>query len=190
MIGLKLYAVLFFFVAAIIQSCGNNGNKTTQKTDLNSKEFQDKLVDANKMYVKRESDEIDQYVKHKGWEMITSGTGLRYMITAKGTGELAAEDTLFQKFASVKFNVKLLNGTICYSSDSTGIREFLIGQDDIETGLHEGIQYMHVGDKAVFILPSHLAYGLMGDQRRIPPKSSVLYDIELVSLRKVPLKSK
>lgn len=180
--------VLLTVSLSVIQSCGSSQNKTSQKTDVGSKAFQDKLIDANKMYVKKESDEIDQYVKRKEWEMITTGTGLRYMITKKGTGESASEDPSFNKFAKVKFQVSLLDGTICYSSDSTGLREFMIGQDDVETGLHEGIQYMHVGDVARFILPSHLAYGLMGDQRKIPPKSSVLYDIELLSLRKMPKK--
>jgi FKBP-type peptidyl-prolyl cis-trans isomerase FkpA len=177
--------LLVIYSVCLFQACGSSNNKTSKQPDVNSKAFQDKLIDANKMYVKKESDEIDQYVKRKGWDMITTGTGLRYMIVKKGTGELAAADPAFNKFAKVKFQVSLLDGTICYSSDSTGTREFMIGQDDVETGLHEGIQYMHVGDKALFILPSHLAYGLMGDQRRIPPKSSVLYDIELLSLRKI-----
>ena len=185
---IAVYIVMIIGSVCVLQSCGGSHNKPSKKTDIGSKAFQDKLIDANKMYVKKESDEIDQYVKRKEWDMITTGTGLRYMIIKKGTGELAKEDSSFNKFAKVKFKVSLLNGTICYSSDSTGLREFMIGQDDVETGVHEGIQYMHVGDVARFILPSHLAYGLMGDQRKIPPKSSVLYDIELLSLRKIPKK--
>lgn len=185
MIKQNTFLFSFFVSLTIFISCGDSHKKTTQNTDLTSKSFQDKLIEANKMYVKRENDEINQYVKHAGWEMITTGTGLRYMVTKKGTGELAIEDTAFNKYVKIKFKVSLLDGTICYSSDSTGLREFLIGHDDVESGLHEGIQYMHVGDNAIFILPSHLAYGLIGDQRKIPPKASVLYDIDLLSLRKI-----
>lgn len=181
--------IAIVYASTLLQlSCGNNQDKPVQKTNIESKEFKEKLINANQMSVKRESDEIDQYVKHKGWNMITTGTGLRYMIIKKGTGELANEDTAFRKFVTVKFNVSLMDGTICYSSDSTGVREFLVGHDDVETGLHEGIQYLHVGDKALFILPSHLAYGLVGDQRKIPPKASVQFDIELISMRKMPVK--
>jgi hypothetical protein len=32
------------------------------------------------------------------------------------------------------------------------------------------------------ILPSHLAYGLIGDQDVIPPKSTLVYDIELIDI--------
>ena len=49
--------------------------------------------------------------------------------------------------------------------------------------MHEGVKYMHVGDKAVIILPSHLAYGLVGDEHKIPPHASLLYELELLSVR-------
>ena len=58
-----------FAIALAMLSCGNSHTKPPKKTNIQSKEFQDKLVDANKMYVKRESDEIDQYVAHQGWQM-------------------------------------------------------------------------------------------------------------------------
>lgn len=170
--------VLILLVVTGIQSCSDGHKKTTQKTNIQSKEFQDKLIEANKMYVKRENDEIDQYVAHRGWQMITTGTGLRYMITKKGTGELAVNE----KQAKVNYKITLLDGTVCYSSDSTGAKVFVIGKDNVESGLHEGIQLLHVGDKAVFILPSHLAHGLIGDENKIPPHATVIYDIELIAI--------
>ncbi len=172
-----------FAIALAMLSCGNSHTKPPKKTNIQSKEFQDKLVDANKMYVKRESDEIDQYVAHQGWQMITTGTGLRYMIIKKGAGRSAKPDSNETVKVKVKFKKSLLDGTLCYSSDSTGAEEFVVGKDNVETGLHEGIQFMHVGDKAVMILPSHLAYGLVGDGKKIPPKASILYELELVSLK-------
>ncbi len=179
MIHLISHSIKFLFFIIILQSCGDSQKTTSKNTNIQSKSFQDKLVEANKMYVKRESDEIDQYVAHRGWAMTTTGTGLRYMITKKGDGIAA----VIGKYALVNFKITLLDGTLCYSSDSTGAKRFLIGEDNVESGLHEGIQLLHVGDKAVFILPSHLAHGLIGDESKIPPKSSVIYDIELVSIR-------
>ncbi len=173
------YTFPFLFLTILIHSCSDNHKKTGQKTNMQSKEFQNKLLDANKMYVKRESDEIDQYVAHRGWQMATTGTGLRYMIVKKGTGAQAKPE----QNAKVNYKISLLDGTLCYSSDSTGAKEFLIGHDNVESGLHEGIQYMHVGDKAILILPSHLAHGLIGDGSKIPSQASVIYELELVSLR-------
>lgn len=176
----QLSNLLFLLIiSGLFQSCGDAHKKTAKQTNIYSKDFQDKLVEANKMYVKQESDEIDQYVAHHGWQMTTTGTGLRYMITKKGDGAAAKID----QRAKVNYKISLLDGTVCYSSDSTGAKEFLIGKDNVESGLHEGIQYMHVGDKAIIILPSHLAHGLIGDESKIPPHASVLYELELLSLK-------
>ncbi len=171
--------VIYFLILISCISCGDTQKKTSKNVNMQSREFQNKLIDANKIYVKKESDEIDRYVAHRSWQMTTTGTGLRYMITKNGTGAIALPD----QRAKVNFKISLLDGTLCYSSDSTGAKEFTIGRDNVESGLHEGIQYLHVGDKAVFILPSHLAHGLIGDESKIPPHASVRYDIELLSLK-------
>lgn len=171
--------IIFLLLSSIAQSCGHRHNKTTSNTNLRGKEFQNKLIDANKMYVKQENDEIDQYIAHRGWQMASTGTGLRYMITKKGNGAPAVNG----KHAKLNYKISLLDGTLCYSSDSTGAKVFLIGEDNVESGLHEGVQLLHEGDKALFILPSYLAHGLIGDESKIPPKSSVIYDIELLSIR-------
>jgi len=51
------------------------------------------------------------------------------------------------------------------------------------SGLEEGILYLSEGDKAKIIIPSHLGYGLLGDlDKNIPPKATLIYDIELKSI--------
>jgi len=50
--------------------------------------------------------------------------------------------------------------------------------------LEEGLLLLHQGDKAKFIIPSHLAYGLLGDQKQIPPGATLVYDVELIQLNK------
>ena len=60
-------------------------------------------------------------------------------------------------------------------------QEFIVALDDVEAGLHEGIQKLAIGDKAIFILPAHLAHGVSGDQSAIPPQSPLVYDIELIA---------
>lgn len=179
-----MFSKINIFVFVIVASgfsagCHHSENTHAKQVNIESSAFKEKLIDANKIYVKQESDEIDQYVAHHNWNMITTGTGLRYMITKKGTGKQAEES----ERARLNFKISLLDGTLCYSSDSTGAKEFLIGQDNVETGLHEGVKYMHVGDKAVIILPYHLAYGLVGDEHKIPPHASLLYELELLSVR-------
>jgi len=42
---------------------------------------------------------------------------------------------------------------------------------------------MRVGDRAKFIIPSHLAFGLIGDQKKIRHKATLVYDLEFVSMK-------
>ncbi len=171
------FSCLLLFVAALF-SCTQE--KKPKKIHLKPADFKEPLIKANQFYSKEESDEIDQYIKFHKWEMISSGTGLRYMIYKKANGQKAENGMI----AKVNFKVSLLDGTLCYSSDKTGAFEFLIGRDNVESGVHEGITYMHIGEKVILIAPSHLAHGLLGDDDKIPAKSSVVYDIELLALRK------
>ena len=59
---------------------------------------------------------------------------------------------------------------------------FKIDKTDIESGVQEGIKKMKEGEKAVFIIPSHLAHGITGDNNKIPPITPLVVDVELLKL--------
>jgi FKBP-type peptidyl-prolyl cis-trans isomerase FkpA len=42
---------------------------------------------------------------------------------------------------------------------------------------------MKQGQKAIFIMPPHLAHGLLGDKNKVPPRATLVYDVELLNLR-------
>ena len=161
----------------LLFSCGNPDVK--KKKDINPDQFKEQLVKVNKYEVEKESDEINQYIAHHNWQMEKSGTGLRYMFLKKGEGKQAQSGDEVK----VNYRISLMDGTECYSSDKDGAYEFKVEGDAIESGLHEAIQLMHVGDKAKFILPSYMAHGLHGDDANIPPLSSIVVDLELVAIK-------
>ena len=106
-------------------------------------------------------------------------TGLRFAVIKKGNGNQAK----LGQFATINYSISLLDGTLCYDSKKTGPETFLIGQDHVESGLHEGIQKMQVGDKCLLIMPPHLAHGLLGDDKKIPPLSCIVYEVELLQIK-------
>lgn len=169
---------LIFILLIFFADCKNERKKPPQR-HITPEDIKNPSINTNQMLVKKETDDINSYIKRHGYNMQQTGTGLRYMIYKKGTGEKAEKG----KIARISYKISLLDGTVCYSSEEEGPTEFLIGQDQIESGLHEGVELLHVGDKAIFILPSYLAHGLLGDRKKIPPRSSVVYDIELLSLK-------
>lgn len=175
--GIRLVKAAVVLAVVLLAACSQQG---TQKKDVITKrELKEPLIRANKSIVDKEADKIDKYIRRRNWKMTETGTGLRYLIYQEGSGEPAEEG----QYAKVSYEIRLLDGTICYSSaDDRGPRSFLIGRDNVESGIHEGITYMRVGDRAKFILPSHLAHGLTGDHNKIPPRSVLIVDIELLAL--------
>ncbi|RLD32199.1 MAG: hypothetical protein DRI83_11260 [Bacteroidetes bacterium] len=111
--------------------------------------------------------------------MTESGSGLRYMIYEEGNGLTAKKGIL----ATINYSIKVITGDIVYSSRQDGPLTFIVGKGEVISGLEEGILLLNVGDKAKFIIPSHLAYGLVGDGNLIPAKTTLIYDIELLNLK-------
>ncbi|MCB9359833.1 MAG: FKBP-type peptidyl-prolyl cis-trans isomerase [Flavobacteriales bacterium] len=172
--NLFLVVVIFFLF-----SCQSDKKGKNSFNNLPEKEIKEKLIEANKIAAQKESIQIDGYVARRKWDVTKTGTGLRYLIYHEGKGEKAETG----KIAVVKYKVSLIDGTVCYSTKEKGAEEFTIGKDNVESGLHEGITYMKVGDKAKIIIPSYLAHGLAGDLKKIPVRSTIIYDIELIALK-------
>lgn len=177
MIVRLLYIFLSFLILLSLVSC--NGAKTNEKNSGKKvPSMKESLLNANKQAVRAENEQIEQFIRRYNWEMKETGSGLRYNIYVNGNGEKATTG----KIATLKYEVRLITGDLIYSSEKDGLKEFLIGRGGVESGLEEGILLLRVGDRAKFIIPSHLGFGLLGDQDKVPPKSTLIYDIELISL--------
>ena len=175
--------LIFFPLIAVFLflACSRHSqNDKSQNQRPKDKALQEKLFDANRQAMRTEDQQIDDFAERYGWKMKTTGTGLRCMIYENGTGKQAEDGML----ATIDYQARLLNGELIYSSQPATPLTFRIGQDAaVPTGIHQGILLLRQGDHAKFILPSHLAFGLTGDQKKVPPKSTLVYDLQLVELK-------
>jgi peptidyl-prolyl cis-trans isomerase A (cyclophilin A) len=147
-----------------------------------TREVNKELIPSQIKYIRQETDEINQYIKVHQYTMQTTPTGIRYMIYEHGKGELAKPG----EYVQIAYSISLLDDSVCYDSKHDGPREFLVGKDDVESGVHQAVQLMHLGDKALFIIPSYLAQGIAGDRDKIPPSAVVIYDISLLKIQDKP----
>ncbi|XP_075637885.1 70 kDa peptidyl-prolyl isomerase-like isoform X2 [Castanea sativa] len=58
---------------------------------------------------------------------------------------------------------------------------FKLGQSEVIKGLDEGVATMKKGERAIFIIPPNLAYGELGFRPLIPPNSTLIFDVEMLS---------
>ncbi|MCF8463216.1 MAG: FKBP-type peptidyl-prolyl cis-trans isomerase [Flavobacteriales bacterium] len=164
--------VLLVLLFSVFSSCNT---QPTQKGEVNPEKYKQPLMDANKTLVEIEQQDIDNYVTRMGWEMIETGSGLRYLIYEHGNGRKVEEGLVVQ----CAYESGLLTGKKCYNSDDFGPKEFLVGRGGVESGLEEVVLLLREGDRVKIILPSHLAFGLVGDDDCIPKKAVVVYDLEM-----------
>lgn len=107
-------------------------------------------------------------------------SGLRYQIIQKGTGAKAEKG----KNVAVHYKGQLADGTVFDSSYKRNQPiEFPIGMGQVISGWDEGIQLLHVGDKARLVIPSHLGYGSRGAGGVIPPNATLIFDVELMNVK-------
>lgn len=139
-----------------------------------------KSTTLNKELAEEQEIDIDLYfAQHENWKVDTTGSGLRIVWFKKSdTGVQPAPD----QEAKVHYKVSLLDGTKIYETATDELDVFRVDNAEMESGIHEGIKLMHVGDKAKLVFPSHLAYGLIGDMDKIPPLAPLVVDIELIEV--------
>ena len=111
---------------------------------------------------------------------ITSPSGLTYLITKKGMGRQAKKG----ETVIVHYTGMLTNGVKFDSSrDRNEPFEFKLGAGQVIKGWDEGFSNLRVGDHAILVIPSDLAYGSRGAGGVIPPDSKLIFVVELVDVK-------
>jgi FKBP-type peptidyl-prolyl cis-trans isomerase FkpA len=168
----------FFFTCLLFLFCQCKRHQEYTYSEKEYAETERALVGANRLILKKDKENIMAYIKQHKLDMKESETGLWYRIEKRGHGKTASGGQQI----TLKYKVFLLNGTLCYSSDSLGLKKFTVGRGGVESGLEEGVSMLREGDRAMFIMPPHLAAGLPGDGDKIPAHAIIIYEVEVLKL--------
>ena len=112
-------------------------------------------------------------------EVIVLPSGLQYEVINEGTGELPVDGDQVK----VHYHGTLLNGTVFDSSVDRG-EPIVLGVNQVIPGWTEALKLMPVGSKWKLYIPYDLAYGAQGSGADIKPFSSLIFDVEVISIEK------
>ena len=166
------YLILFLIFSVL--SCQEKPKKPSNPVSKN--EMKNSMETANRYLLNEEEEDIANYIKRHGLEMTSTGTGLRYQIMKQGSEQRIGKG----EKVTIEYELSSIAGDLFYSSESDGVKTFVVGEGGVESGLDEAMAYLHRGDVAKLIIPFHLAYGLHGDDNRIPEYATLVYSIKII----------
>ncbi|MCU7810592.1 MAG: FKBP-type peptidyl-prolyl cis-trans isomerase [Candidatus Thiodiazotropha sp. (ex Notomyrtea botanica)] len=128
-----------------------------------------KLLEESKAFHKENKDKSG---------ILTTESGLQYRVIEQGRGKHPGKSDR----VLVHYSGKLIDGTVFDSSINRG-KPASFQVDGVIEGWTEALQLMKQGDRWQLFIPPDLAYGDKGAPPRIPPHSSLIFDVELISIK-------
>jgi peptidylprolyl isomerase len=113
-----------------------------------------------------------------GAEGVELDDGLCYVEHEVGEGAEAEKGDVVE----VDYTGTLEDGTEFDSSEGRDPIKFTLGVGQVIEGWDKGIVGMKVGGSRTLTIPPELAYGEAGSPPLIPPNSTLIFDVELVSI--------
>jgi FKBP-type peptidyl-prolyl cis-trans isomerase FkpA len=153
---------------------------------LSTKEYQEKLKEYAEIIADRDIEEqrkLQTYLDTNQTHFSFFSGGMYYLPLVQGTGANAEVGD----FVKISYKGYFLDGRPFESTYDRGqALEFKLGeQGQVLRGIELAISLMNEGAKTKFIIPSQLAFGEAGSSTGIvPPFSTVIYEIELLSINK------
>jgi FKBP-type peptidyl-prolyl cis-trans isomerase len=110
--------------------------------------------------------------------VVTLPSGLQYKILKAGDGKKpTAEDTVVCQYRGTLIDGKEFDSSFKRNQPAT----FQVNR--VIKGWTEALQLMPTGSKWQLFIPPDLAYGERGAGAAVPPDSTLIFDVELVSIQ-------
>jgi FKBP-type peptidyl-prolyl cis-trans isomerase len=119
---------------------------------------------------------LEENAKKEG--IMSTASGLQYEVLREGNGPKPGAVSTVE----VHYEGRLTNGKIFDSSYQRN-ETISFPLNRVIPGWTEGLQLMPTGSKYRLYIPSELGYGARGAGGDIPPHATLIFDVELISIR-------
>lgn len=122
----------------------------------------------------------DQMIKEMWPGAVKTASGLMYVVNKEGQGVKPVRGNMVK----AHYTGMLMNGQKFDSSVDRGQPfEFKVGMHQVIAGWDEAFLDMKKGEKRTLIIPANLGYGDRGAPPVIPPKATLVFDVELIDFK-------
>ena len=166
----KLLSLLIFSLFIACQT-----NEARRPIQYKTGSFLDTSIATNKAINNHEYTLIENFISNSKENYIRSSYGFWYKYDIKNIKSEYTPKLGDRVYYS--YWVKDLNGNWIYSPKETQEKNYYVEEEEIFTGLREGLKLMKKGEKLTFIFPSQLAYGYYGDTDKIGADTPLIYNV-------------
>jgi gliding motility-associated peptidyl-prolyl isomerase len=156
--------ITLLIIVLTLSSCKTPEARKPESVQSGS--FYKESAERNKKLNARERTKIEALMaQNPEYDYVASNSGFWYRYHTK-----VEMDTITPRFGDVvhfNYDVKDLNGQSIYSEKELGDQTYIMDQQEIFTGLREGLKLMKPTETITFLFPSQKAYGYYGDKNRI-----------------------
>jgi gliding motility-associated peptidyl-prolyl isomerase len=144
--------------------------------------FIDASVERNKKLNAQEEASIQKIItEQKEHDFIASESGFWYYYNTK-TEIDSLKTPHFGDIINYIYDVKMLNGKIIYSKEDIKPQTYAMDQENLFTGMREGLKLMKTGETVTFLFPSQKAYGYYGDENKIGTNIPLVCEVTVHSI--------
>lgn len=172
---------LFFFIISLaLIACGNPKPRkpimSTGRIDMSES------VAINRQILAQENQRFQSIMKQDtSRTYLNSHYGFWYTYVLRNTTDSAKP--IKGDEVTFLYDIKSIEGETIYSQEELGEKTYLVDQQDFMQGIQEGIKFMKVDEKVIFLLPSQKAYAYYGDEKKIGSNTPLIVTVELLEIK-------
>jgi gliding motility-associated peptidyl-prolyl isomerase len=173
--------ILLFVICLGLTFFGCKSPEARQPESVKTGSFIKESAQRNKKLNEHERKQIEALIESRAeTNFIASENGFWYHYTIK-----VEKDTIMPKFGDsleYTYSVSDLEGIEIYSRKQVGLKTYIMDQEELFSGLREGLKLMKPTENVTFIFPSQIAFGYYGDENKIGTNVPLIYDVTLNSI--------
>ena len=173
--------ILYSLLGIFIFSCkGPEARRPVQRT---SGTFIKESIERNKKIYEQDKSKIFELMEaHPENTYLASNNGFWYYYHQQDS--ISLQTPQFGDQVTFYYNVKDLNGNTILSESDLGLQNYIVDQNQQEliSGIRDGIKLMKLGETITFLFPSYMAYGYYGLENKLGTNVPVQSTITLKSI--------
>lgn len=176
---------LFYILAISLAFASCKSPEARRPVQSTSGSFINKSAERNKELFEKEKAHIITIIeKDAAHKYISSNSGFWYYYNHQDT--LKTNMPILGDKIAFSYNVKYLNGDSILSENEVGLQEYIVDKSnqDLISGLRDGVKLMKMGETITFLFPSYKAYGYYGITDKLGANVPIQCTVTLKNINK------